>query len=383
MSANKALMVAGTAYHIDKIVWGQVLLLQRMGYEVHVAASFDINLSKNSSSDFVVACKRKFIKAGCIVHPLPFTRNPLTLKNFYALRFLRKLLKQYKYTLIHCHTPTGGLIARLASCLTPSIRKFVIYTAHGFHFYKGASIFNWLVYFPVEYVLARITDLLIVVNEEDELVARRMPAKEVARTMGAGVTPKIYTNQPTLSKEDLGLSNQSVVFICVAELSKRKNQGALIRSFKAVANDYPNATLLLAGEGEYRTQYTALISTLGLEKNVRLLGWRDDVPALVRMADVVVSAAKQEGLPVSLIEAMMAGKPLITSNCRGNRDLATQGGIIAKDERAFTEAMKRLCNDSDLRVKLGQQAKEASIQYEDKRVDAHMELLYQKAEKRA
>lgn len=371
-----ALIVACTAYHIDKFTWGQIRVLQKMGFEVHVAASFNVALSGNSSAAYVERCREKFVSEGIKVLELPFTRFPVSLKNFKALRLLSKQLGKYSYRLMHCHTPTGGLFARIAAARRRKKGLSVVYTAHGFHFFRGAPLLNWLLYYPVEWCLARITDCLIVINSEDERIAHKLPVDFVARINGAGVSRESFDNSAPINKADLGLLPEAFVFLCVGELSKRKNQELLIRGFAAIAGQCPDAVLVLAGEGAMRVVYKQLADSLGLAQRVFFLGWRDDVPALVLMADVIVSASKQEGLPVSLIEALVAGKPVIATPCRGNSDLAEQAGIIANGEKEFSEAMALIYKDEVLRAYFAQSAMASSYKYESRAVDGETEKLY-------
>jgi glycosyltransferase EpsD len=371
-----ALIVASTAYHIDKFTWGQIRVLQNKGYEVHVAASFDASLSNNSSAEYVEQCKERLYQNGVIVYAMPFTRFPVTAKNFVAYRKLRNLMNAVPYSLVHCHTPTGGLVARLSACLFRKQKPIVLYTSHGFHFFKGAPLINWMIYYPVEYVLAKYTDCLIVINEEDVVYALKMPAKCSIHIRGVGVCRKPFDEAVPLPKETLGIPTDSVVFLCVGELSKRKNQGLLIRSFANVVLLCPSAFLLFSGEGTRRSYYESIVNELNLSNRVLFLGWRNDIPALIKMADVIVSSALQEGLPVNLIESMMAGKPVIATPCRGNIELASQGGILAEGDVEFTAAMVRLYTDPALRTQLGQKAKEASEHYESRTIDALMGTLY-------
>jgi glycosyltransferase EpsD len=252
----------------------------------------------------------------------------------------------------------------------------VVYTAHGFHFYKGALFKNWLMFYPVEWILAYITDCLIVINHEDELIARKMPVKLITKIDGVGVSKEIFNTAIPVEKASLNLPEYAFVFLCVGELSERKNQRLLLRSFANAVQKCTNAVLLLAGEGGMRDKYQRLADDLNLSGKVIFLGWRDDIPALILMANVVVSAAKQEGLPVNLVEAMIAGKAIIASGCRGNRELAEQAGIVADSEKEFTDAMIYLYSKPERAAELGIRAKAASGRYESAAVDGKMLDLY-------
>jgi glycosyltransferase EpsD len=376
MNKRCALIVACTAYHLDKFTWGQINILQKIGFEVHVAASFNAESSGNSSSEYINKCREKFINNNVKVHELPFTRFPVSRGNKKALGLLKTILGGNSYSLLHCHTPTGGLIARIAAKHRRKKGLKVIYTAHGFHFFKGAPLLNWLLYYPVERFLAKYTDKLIVINREDAQIVQKMPFKSVIHINGIGVSREPYKNTAPIDKVALGLHENAFIFLCVGELSKRKNQGLLIRAFARMAEQCPNAVLLLAGEGALREKYMQLSDSLNLSQKIFFLGWRDDIPALVLTADVVVSTAKQEGLPVNLVEAMIAGKSIIASPCRGNRELAEQAGIVADGEKEFSEAMVLLYENGGLREKFGKATRAAAERYEAQTINNMMKKIY-------
>lgn len=311
------------------------------GWQVDVAANNDYE----DKSECVIPFCDNF-------HCLPFERSPLKKGNLYAYQQLKKLLEQEKYDIIHCHTPMGSVVARLA---VGSARKHgtkVIYTAHGFHFYKGAPKINWLVYYPIERILARRTDLLITMNREDYSYAKKFKAKKVAFVNGVGLD----LNKFVISSQDdksavrkyLGLEKEDIFAISVAQLIKRKNHNVLIHAVAKLQN--PRFHLFICGDGVQEAELKAEAERLCVQEQVHFLGFRKDVYELCSSADLFLFASLQEGLPVAIMEAMACGLPIIASNIRGNADLidAGKGGYLVEptDEDGFVAAIKRALDAS-------------------------------------
>lgn len=309
---KKVLYVATVDIHIKSFHIPYLKMLKENGYEVHVAT--------NGEEKFEY-CDVK--------HKICIERNPFSLKNIKAIEQLKKIIEKEKFDIIHCHTPMGSVVTRFAS---KHARKAygtrVIYTAHGFHFYKGAPKINWLIFYPVEKYLSKYTDDLITINNEDyELAIKKFKAKRTHYVPGVGVDPKKFDFE--LSQEErhelrksLGIKDDDIVLIYVAELIKRKNQCMAIESMKELVKGNSKYKLLLVGKDSYNGKYQELVKKLNLEKSVVFAGYRKDVPKLMKMSDICISTSVQEGLPVNLIEASMCGLPIVATNCRGNRDIS-------------------------------------------------------------
>ena len=254
-----------------------------------------------------------------------FSRNPFSINNIIALIQLKNIIQNNNYEIIHCHTPVGGLITRIAAYMFSRSTK-VIYTAHGFHFFTGAKKYYWILFYNIEKILSYFTDTLITINEEDFLIAsKKFKAKNVFKINGVGVNLKEFSviskEEKVDMKQKMGFSSNDFLLIYVAELSKRKNQEFLVKAFQKLLEIDSTIKLLLVGKGESESEIKKLIIDEELEKNVLLMGYRRDVHILMNISDVAVSSSKQEGLPVNILEAMACGLPVIASDCRGNRDL--------------------------------------------------------------
>ncbi|MED3662283.1 glycosyltransferase [Ureibacillus terrenus] len=236
----------------------------------------------------------------------------------------------------------------------------VFYTAHGFHFYKGAPIQNWLIYYPIEKWLSKYTDCLITINNEDYKIAKeKFKSKHVEMVNGVGIDTSKFIPQ-TLEKKiqlrkEYGFSEKDFILIFVGELNHNKHQDLLINVVRELKDKIPNIKLLLVGKGDMYEKYKKFASDLGLKKYVKFLGYRKDVPNLMLISDIAVSSSRREGLPVNILEAMATGLPLVVTNCRGNKDLVKKGenGFLHKpnDVENFGKSIYKLYKYTELRDK--------------------------------
>ncbi len=249
-------------------------------------------------------------------------------QNFRAYRQTRKLIKENCYNLIHNHSPIGGLLSRIAA---RDIRKRgtkVIYTAHGFHFFKGAPKMNWLIFYPVEKLSSRWTDVLITITHEDYALAQeKMKAKKVVYVPGVGIDTSAFMPDETASKvrtqkrAELDIKDSDIVLLSVGELNK--NHEVIIRAMAKLANR--NVHYVIAGRGILKNYIEKLAEDLGVKEQLHLLGFRTDVKDLFKTADVFVHPSFREGLSVAVMEAMASSLPIICSKIRGNTDLIDNG----------------------------------------------------------
>lgn len=337
-------------FHIPYIKW-----LNEQGYEVHVASR------GNKEIPFV---DKKY--------NIPFERAPFKVANIRAYKQLKNVIKHNDYKLIHCHTPMASVITRLAARKARKQGTKVIYTAHGFHFFKGAPLINWLIYYPVEKLVAHYTDCLITMNKEDYNNAKKkLAAKNIRFVNGVGIDLNIFKSQTMEKKDELrknyGYSKDDFILIFAGELSYRKHQDLLIDAISGVKKNIKNIKLLLAGKGSLYEQYKKQIIKLGVEESVSLLGSRSDVVDLMMLSDVAVSSSRHEGLPVNVMEGIATGLPLIVTDCRGNRDLVknNENGYLASIEKPqdFCDAILRLYNSEEKRINFFNKNKEIIKKY--------------------
>jgi len=369
MSKRKVLFLATVYSHLASFHLPFMGLLEEKGCEVHCAGAFD-------------GRERDVAAKGFKCWDIPFARSPYSLKNILALRKLHDLLGKNCYELIHLHTPVAAFLGRYVGRRTKQGK--LLYTAHGFHFYEGAPWRNWLVYYTAERIAARWTDGLIVMNDEDLKNAQRLGFKkgeDLFYVHGVGVDLREYMlpADRELIRRELGFREDDVLVSCVGELNPNKNQSFLLEAWKYIYPHFSNAHLLLIGGGE---QLSALKQKVEQEQILRVhfLGYRRDVPRILQVTDVLSLVSKREGLPRCIMEAMAAGKPVVASKVRGNRDLVEDGvsGFLVElgDDRALAQALVKLIEDKELRQKMGDEGKEKIKAYALEQVLKEMDSIY-------
>lgn len=324
---KKCLIVSTVSRQFTLFERGNIQVLKKLGYEIHCAANFD------DATD-------ELKKLGIICHPFDIQRSPYSLKNIKAYRQLKKIINEEDYDLIHCHSPMGGVLTRLAARKKRKNGTKVFYTAHGFHFFKGAPLLNWLFFYPVEKYLSKYTDTLITINQEDyNLAKNKFYASNIEFVNGIGVDENkfdinISESEKEKLREKLGIAKDDFVIISIGELNDNKNQIMQIRVMKELIKEHKNIKLLLAGEGKRRKFLEQKIQEYNLLDNIKLLGYRTDIPQLLKISNLALSTSKREGLPVNVIEALMSGLSVIGTNCRGTRDLVKNGvnGYIVEND---------------------------------------------------
>lgn len=344
--------------------------LRMKGYDVEAAAAPIYGFKKNiEEEDFVF-------------HSIPFSRNPFHPMNFVAFFKLFRLLKKNNYRLIHTHTPVASFFGRFAAKLAgvPS----VLYTAHGFHFFDGAPKKNWLLYYTAERLVARYTDALLVMNQEDFENGKKLgfvPGESLFLVHGVGVDVEKFSQvqEDKEIREELNISNDAVVVTCIAEFIKRKNHDFLLNAWMILLENENNRSLhlILVGDGILFENFKS--KNL---KNVHFLGRRSDVPSILNSSDIVTLTSIHEGLPRCIMEAMAAGKPVVATDIRGNRDLVKDGvnGYLVKlgDVEGLDNSIIKLANDEVLRKRMGEKGQEIIEAYSLENVLVEMEEIYDK-----
>lgn len=373
---SKILFISNISNRITTFVTASIAAAHSLNMDFYQAANWqDADPSQIATDEIAYDIKIKSV---------PISRNPLAKTNFTAYKELVAFIKQENIDYIHCNTPTGGIIGRLAGkkCKV----KKVIYQAHGFHFYKGAPKINWLVYYPVEKWLSHYTDALITINSEDfELAKAKLKLRKNGKVYyvpGVGIDTSQY-NLSEKSREEkrreLGLGEDDVALISMGDLIERKNYATAIRSI-AETND-PKLQYFICGKGSEEENLRALAESLGVTKQIHFLGFRSDIKELLVAADIFLFTTKQEGLPRSMMEAMASGLPCIASKIRGNTDLldGTEGGFLCEttDTAAYAEKLKLLANDKVLRKLMGRNNLIAIQKFSTETVNEELRKVYE------
>ncbi len=379
MGKKRVLFVATVVKtHIMQFHIPYLKMLQEMGWETAVAARNDYENPED--------CRIPYCDA---YYDIPFERTPWKLGNVKSFWMLKKVIDEGGYDLIHCHTPVGALLARLAAAKARKRGTKVMYTAHGFHFFTGAPLRNWLLFFPAEWLLAPMTDVLLTINQEDYRRAKKcIRTKRIEYVPGVGICTDKFRSEPVdcpRKRLELGYGEQDFLLLTVAEMTMNKNHATILRALALLKNDpgFESMHYLICGRGDMREKLEAEVRRLGLEDHVNFLGYRDDAPALYRCCDLFVFMPFREGLSVALMEAMSSRMPIVCTKIRGNTDLIEDGvsGIFSENNpKALAEAIRRLYGDPDLRESLGRAAAEQVLRFDEKAVHARMREIYQSLE---
>jgi glycosyltransferase involved in cell wall biosynthesis len=370
MSRN-ALLVATISGFIKPFEMNDISILQEMGYIVHVAT----NIAEGDDEFFA--------QRGVIPHHIGFERSPFKPANFKAISIIRNIIEENHIELVHCHTPVGSVISRLAAKRFRKKGCKVIYTVHGLQFYKGAPKKDWLLYYPVEKFLSCFSDAIITINHEDyKLVSEKFHSKKTYYIPGVGVDLNRFGNvqiDRNEKRKELGLADNDIMLLSVGELIPRKNHHVVIDAVSRTKESH--LKYYIAGSGPLQESLYRQVNDLSLHNQVVFLGYRTDVNELLCCTDIFVLPSKHEGLSMALMESMAGDLPVICSRIRGNVDLVDDGngGFLCdtNDADAYTDAIKRLVDDPYLRKSMGEYNKEKIRGFSIEIVDKKMRSIYQ------
>jgi len=367
---RKVLFVANIHKHIRAFHIPYIQYLQNQGCEVHVAA--------NDGETRVDEADKQF--------DISIDRNPFSFNNLRAIKELKNIINQENYCLIHCHTAMGSVVARLAA---KSFRKQglkVLYTAHGFHFYKGSPKKYWLLYFPMEKYLSRYTDGIITINREDFdlLESRSFQNTSSFLINGVGVEQKDFHPIPTEEKQalrkQLGYSNEEFILVYAAEYIHRKNHAFILDAAVMLKTQIPNLKILFAGRGLLFEEVKSSIKEQGLKDTIRQLGFRTDIDKIYKLSDIGISSSRQEGLGLNLVEEMMCGLPVVATIDRGHKEVIDHNinGFLFEqnNQEQFQEYILKLYKDKNLATTMGLAAQEKAKRFELSNCMKEMAKIY-------
>lgn len=343
---KRALVLASVASMIDLFNKDNLLVLEELGVKIDVCSNFQNG--SITSQERVNEYRHELTERGIEVIDLPCPRSIGKIGDIVrSYKLVKKLTEERHYRIVHCHSPIGGVIARLACRKVRKEGTKVVYTAHGFHFFKGSSLASWLIFYPIERLCTWLTDVLIVINQEDYKRAKAWNTCRVELVNGIGVHTQEFLDEKVDRKayrKELGFGDDDFVFMSTGQVSVRKNHEVIIRAMAEIKN--PKVKYLLVGFGELEERHKALVNELGIEDRVVFAGYRGDVKRLLHAVDGFAFPSLQEGLPVALMEAMAVGLPIVCSRIRGNVDLIEngKGGYLydCHDVKGFAEGMEKI-----------------------------------------
>ncbi|MBO5907606.1 MAG: glycosyltransferase family 4 protein [Clostridia bacterium] len=346
---KKVLLVATVQSHIAQFHKPLIDMLTEKGYTVDVAAKDNLDTKPNLH-----------LSVSGRIYDIPFERSPFSLKNIKAYFELKKVIREGGYEVVHCNTPVGGILTRIAAnSLRKKGKTTVIYEAHGFHFFKGGPRKNWLIWYPIEKWFSRYTDVLITINKMDySLATEKFKAKKVEYIPGVGLDLSRFAaaEREGSLREEFGLGENTRIVFSVGELNENKNHRVIIRALAHLKDR--DVHYFLAGNGPLREELEALAKELNISENVHFLGYRRDIPSLLKNADVYAFPSLREGLGMASIEAMAAGVPIVTSDRHGINDYSEAGKTGFKypptDAHGFAEGIRTILSDRELAAQMGE-----------------------------
>lgn len=328
------LFVSNISYKINAFSKAAIAASKREKFGFHYAANWS-----SASLDQIASDESEY---GLKIHNVNISRSPFSTSNRKALEQVKKIITDEHIDYIHCNTPVGGVIGRL---LNKNVKK-VIYEVHGFHFYKGAPLKNWLLYYPVEKLLAKNTDAIITINRDDYEFAKKHLKSQIYYVPGVGIELEQWSQYKDI-REELGLRNKDFVILVVGRLEKNKNCGTVIDAVKKV----PDVKLVFCGDGEDRSILEEQAKEI--KDRVIFLGNRSDMSDIYHIADCFVLASYREGLSRSIMEAMACGLPCIVTDIRGNRDLIDKEYLFEPtDVDGLAEKIEGISQSEALRNKI-------------------------------
>ena len=371
MKKRKVLLVATVVkIHVNVFHIPCLKMFQEQGWETWVCSRNDYDNPK----ECVIPYCDHYVD-------IPFERNPLKPGNVKAYKMLREIIEKEQFDLIYCHTPVGAMLARLTGIPARKKGTKIIYMAHGFHFYSGAPLLNWMLYYPAEKFLSRFTDGLITINQEDYRRAQKFHAGKTILIPGVGIDlDKFQKKEPTRQeiRNKLGIPESKIILMSVGELTKRKNHMVMIEAL-ARLKEY-DILYVICGDGPLKAQLRAKAEELGVRDRLKLLGFRKDIAELHKAADIFVFPSLQEGLPVALMEAMASGLPIVASKIRGNEDLISnnQGGYLVSptDSEQVAKAIEKMIQNPKKRKKMEERNLEIITKYGQETVLQKMDEFF-------
>ncbi|MBP3506578.1 MAG: glycosyltransferase family 4 protein [Lachnospiraceae bacterium] len=377
---KKALIITTVSGFLIQFELSNVQILQDMGYEVHYASNFQVPVYLQSFD---------YKKSGINIHPVPIQKKPWRLtQNIKAFFNIRSLVKRENFQLIHCHTPMGGVMGRLVT-IGMKHQPWILYTAHGFHFYKGAPMLKFIPYYIVERILALRTNCLITVNQEDYDYATKFQLRKnsfVRQIPGVGVSiDRFSANISKVKRCDLNIPEDSLFLLSVGEINRNKNHITVLRAVAKLRNPRLFYGICGSGNANYVQYLKEEVSKLGIEQQVCFFGYQSEVTNYLNLVDVFIFPSIREGLGMAALEAMAAGLPIIAADNRGTREYMVDGynGFVVSplDVQGFADAIVKMQSVS-FRKRAGLNSRKQVQKFGKEHVNSIMKQIYQESERR-
>lgn len=374
---KKVLVVTTIGGFLPQFEMNDVHILQEYGAEVHYASNFDNTIYQLDLDELK--------KMGVICHPIVIEKNPFKWNNYRAYNQIRRIIDEENIQVVHCHNPTGGALSRMAAVASRRQPK-VIYTAHGLHFYHGARMINWLLFYPVERILAHYTDCLITINKEDRIRTSHFclkPGGIIRQIHGVGIDLEKFAKKDekrAYMREKLHIPEGAFHIVTAAELTENKDQATVIKAIASLGD--PDVYYSLCGKGPTFKKLKQMIKENNLQDRVRLLGYCNNMADVLQSADCFAFPSRREGLGIAAVEALACGIPVIAADNRGTREYMADGvnGIVcpAGNVDAFAEAIRTLKSDRKMYDRMAGKCRQSVKHFDISDTDRRMREIYKR-----
>lgn len=355
----KALLLAAMGSVHRQHNKANIKALKEIGAIIYLAANFGTDTPREkNNTQFVDECKRD----GINIIDIPFRRGGF-ITNIFQIPVLNKFLKREKFDIVHVHTETGGFMLRLSCLIQSKCNTKFVYTPHGMSFWKGSSLKSQLVYRPLERWICSAMDMNLGMNMEEVENLKRWNKRTAHYVHGVGLNVARMQN-PARSREQMreefGLTESDKFIASIGELDDNKNHITVIKALATLGRK--DFKYVVCGVGPNKDMLLAEAEHMGLKENVILAGYRSDIPDVLNAADIFVFPSFHEGMPVSALEAMACGLPIICSEIRGNVDIIREGdnGYLFQpsDVETLARKLEYLLDDAEKRKIMGLKNKE-------------------------
>lgn len=342
LTATNAMIFHFLVPHIEKLL--------EMGHYVEIASTalegYD-DLLRNR-------IKKKPVKISYI----RLNRSPFSLSNYKGIIDLKRIIDNDSFDLIWTNEPVMSIATRLAARSARKKGTKVVYMVHGFHFFDGSSKGSWLIFYPIERIMAKFADYLITINKEDFNRGKSFGFKDVFYVHGVGLDTKRFREASvdrSLKRKEIGIPNNVIMLLSVGELGTRKNHEVVIRALGELKDK--DIHYAICGEGVLEDYLKNLCKELGIAENVHFLGYHRDIPQICKAADIYVFPSQREGLGIGALEGMASGLPLISSYVNGIRDYTEDGvtgyTIQPHNIEGYVMAIRKLADNTGDRARFG------------------------------
>lgn len=373
----KALLLAAMGSVHRQHNKANIKALKEIGAIIYLAANFGTDTPREkNNTQFVAECKRD----GINIIDIPFRRGGF-ITNIFQIPVLNKFLKREKFDIVHVHTETGGFMLRLSCLIQSKCNTKFVYTPHGMSFWKGSSLKSQLVYRPLERWICSAMDMNLGMNMEEVENLEQWNKRTAHYVHGVGLDVARMQN-PVRSREQMreefGLTESDKFIASIGELDDNKNHITVIKALATLGRK--DFKYVVCGVGPNKDMLLAEAEHMGLKENVILAGYRSDIPDVLNAADIFVFPSFHEGMPVSALEAMACGLPIICSEIRGNVDIIREGdnGYLFQpsDVETLARKLEYLLDDAEKRKVMGLKNKENVKDFSLESVTEELKRIY-------